>query len=365
MKKLLVMLLCMGMLFACADDANEEQQKTDNIKQAERLLAKDPCYKYHYETLSKKKQKLYAEIYMGLAKHEKKIKVSSTDEDLLYEIIELVSYDHPEFYYYSGSSIYNGAKKSELIIGYINEEESQKAIKKQLKSTLKEVYQRIPENATDFDKIKCVYDYMIERCEYVDGAKNNQNILSSLVSNQTVCAGYAKGIQYILNDMDIPCAYIVGTIINPDAGENSSHAWNMVELNGTYYYLDATWGDVVEYAPHTCYAYFLMSQDEMKQLYVPETNTKETAVYDNLFIHNGIYLNEYNENIVGQIMMQCISEGKNVMEIKCSPQLFQTMEYELAENGKIYDIMYANGLNFDNITYLSLPELSMIEMILY
>ena len=64
----------------------------------------------------------------------------------------------------------------------------------------------------------------------------NQSAYSALVNGQTVCAGYARAFQYLMQQLGIPCYYCRGY-----SGEN--HAWNIVELYGDYYNVDLTWDD--------------------------------------------------------------------------------------------------------------------------
>ena len=64
----------------------------------------------------------------------------------------------------------------------------------------------------------------------------NQSAYSALVLGKTVCAGYARAYQYLLQKLGIPCYYCTGY-----AGEN--HAWNIVKLEDTYYNVDVTWSD--------------------------------------------------------------------------------------------------------------------------
>ena len=64
----------------------------------------------------------------------------------------------------------------------------------------------------------------------------NQSAYGALVNGQTVCAGYARAFQYLLQQLGIPCYYCTGY-----AGEN--HAWNIVALEDGYYNVDATWDD--------------------------------------------------------------------------------------------------------------------------
>lgn len=367
MRKIGTILLCFTILCGCVSTGNEESETETSrivINEDEGLLKKDTCYKYYYEQLSGKKKSVYEQIYGGVVNQEKKIKVEEMSEDDIYEIAELVSYDHPELYYYAANCFYNGKEKSQLVVAYLEVDMSKKEINNALEQTLKDVYTRMPDGASDYDKTRIVYEYMIERCNYDETAKNNQNILSSLVGNQTVCAGYAKGIQFILNEMGIPCSYIVGKEVGSESEEDTSHAWNMVELDNDYYYLDATWGDVIENIPHTCYGYYMMSQAEMLQLYVPDKDTKATLNNNNYFIQKGIYLDEYNESIISNNILQSYHEGQNVVEIKCAPEVYETLEYQLVQNGRIYEIMNANGLYFDQLHYVASPEIHLIEIIL-
>ena len=54
-----------------------------------------------------------------------------------------------------------------------------------------------------------------------------------------MCAGYAASVKYLLDKIGIPCIYVQGTSLETNIG----HAWNIVEIEGEYYYVDATYGD--------------------------------------------------------------------------------------------------------------------------
>ena len=83
-----------------------------------------------------------------------------------------------------------------------------------------------------------VYTYVIDNTEYVI-SDDDQSIAGAFWKKQAVCAGYAGAVQYLLERLDIPCIYVEGDAANSTQG----HAWNIVELNGQYYYVDATNGD--------------------------------------------------------------------------------------------------------------------------
>jgi hypothetical protein len=63
--------------------------------------------------------------------------------------------------------------------------------------------------------------------------KNGQTIWSGIVTNSPVCAGYTAAFQYYANRLGI----------NATKMSSGVHAWNLLELDGEYYYMDVTWID--------------------------------------------------------------------------------------------------------------------------
>ena len=79
-----------------------------------------------------------------------------------------------------------------------------------------------------------MHDTLAERITYDLSAEMSQSAYSALVNGRTVCAGYARAFQYIMQRLGIPCYYCTGY-----AGE--SHAWNIVGMEDGYYNVDVTW----------------------------------------------------------------------------------------------------------------------------
>lgn len=105
----------------------------------------------------------------------------------------------------------------------------------QIDETVSQILAGIDAQAPDYDKAKYVFDYLASNVAYSTGAPDNQNIISVFVNGETVCQGYAAATQYLLEKLDIPCAVVAGT------ADGQSHAWNLVKLDGEYYYIDTTW----------------------------------------------------------------------------------------------------------------------------
>lgn len=131
----------------------------------------------------------------------------------------------------------------------------------------------LPDN---YEKEVYVHDALLDGITYNLGADMNQSAYSALVNGQTVCAGYARAFQYIMEQMGVPCYYCMGY-----AGE--SHAWNIISLDDGYYNVDNTWDDT---DPNT-YDYFNKSDGDFNRdhkrtdlsVYLPACNGSK---YSNL-----------------------------------------------------------------------------------
>lgn len=107
-------------------------------------------------------------------------------------------------------------------------------------------------SASDYEKIKAVHDYVIENVSYhLSNDMIYHTAYGAGINGEAVCQGYSLLMYRLLSELGINVRCVPG-----DAG--GPHMWNMVELYGKYYYIDATFDDGMI----NKYAYFLKgSQD--------------------------------------------------------------------------------------------------------
>lgn len=91
-------------------------------------------------------------------------------------------------------------------------------------------------DASDFDKIKAIHDYIINVAAY-DQSLTRYSAYDIFAENSAVCLGYAAAAYRLFTDAGIECRIIAGT-----AGEEE-HVWNIVKLEGKWYNIDLTWDD--------------------------------------------------------------------------------------------------------------------------
>ena len=365
-KMILCLILLLSILVGCSDLENKKEEYQVALVKAQHLLDKDSCYNYYYEKLSNLEKDIYTLVYYGMKHGDKVFYTKSDDSDRVEEIISYVTYDHPELFYVSATTaVQKEDDVTKVVVAYNENNKIRKDRNEQLQQTWEELSAQINDSMSEYDKVKLVYDYVITRDEYVENAKNNQNVISALVDKQTVCAGYAKAVQYLLNKLGIPTSYITGEILDVEEGENASHAWNLVKVDGNFYYLDATWGDQVsDEGSHICYSYFMMSEAETKRIYKADVAVEQSHKEDNYFIRTKTYVDMYTEaNVTSALANALANSNQTYLEIKLSKDAYTLATTQLFnEDSKIFNLLEQIGRYDENITYIFDDQMYVIEI---
>lgn len=117
---------------------------------------------------------------------------------------------------------------------------------KQIVGVMEKIEAGISPQWTDIQKVLYVYDRLREEIiyhpKYEKQTSYDIRTLRGLISKKTVCAGYALIFKEMMDRLNIPCDYVEG-ITNPskDNPEYSTHAWNIVTVNGKNIPVDLTW----------------------------------------------------------------------------------------------------------------------------
>lgn len=131
---------------------------------------------------------------------------------------------------------------------------------------------------TELQKIIYVHDYLVTHIDY-DTSLTRYNAYNAIVEGNAVCQGYALAYEYLLNriDNDLDCR-----IVTSDA---MKHAWNIVTLDGSRYYIDATWDDPLDmYKLYNSYNNFMVSQSRLHNNHTDTDwlNVYGEKLYDNV-----------------------------------------------------------------------------------
>lgn len=111
-------------------------------------------------------------------------------------------------------------------------------------------------NLSVYERIEAVNAYLMDNCVYPAQEPyscESHSPYGALIEGSAVCEGYARAAQLIFELCDVPSHYVVGDT------PNGGHAWNLVQIDNSWYQLDITWNDT-DASPNM---YFLVTDDYM------------------------------------------------------------------------------------------------------
>ena len=120
-------------------------------------------------------------------------------------------------------------------------------------------------NMTVYEKIKALYDYVANKVEYDHDDRSNEGNhcpSSIFLRDKTVCEGYALGMKLLLDK-----AGIQNEMVFTDPGKGTGHAWNIVNIDGDWLHIDATWDDEDDGSVVAGTTYFLRTTEEYGNTY--------------------------------------------------------------------------------------------------
>lgn len=212
-------------------------------------LTFDSIFYPYYAMLDDTGKSLYKQIYANaIQQTEAFAPVADGSGRQLMNAFTAVYNDHPELFYVDTAYAYKysrNGKIAEIDLQFNSTADTLEDSQAAFDGAVNKIVAEAENLGSDYEKEVYVHDALLSLIEYDLRAPLSQSAYSALVNGRTVCAGYARAFQYIMQKLSIPCYYCTGY-----AGEN--HAWNIVRLEDGFYNVDTTWDDT---EPNT-YRYF-------------------------------------------------------------------------------------------------------------
>lgn len=172
----------------------------------------------------------------------------------------------------------------------------------------KRVAELISPQMSDYDKVRVLHDDLIRRATY--DLQADGSCTTMLLTNKGVCETYSRTLWLLLRLVDIPCHIVVGRT-------NEDHAWNLVQVDGEWYHVDATWDDpaiIGSDAQVLTHNYFLLNDQEIARdhSWVRDSlpvSAKKDALY---FRTNARYFTNYGQ--MWQSVVAAIANGETEFE---------------------------------------------------
>jgi len=305
-----------------------------------KLELKGTCY--YYQQLSAYERQAYESLYISCENGISETMINPILPEEFDRALFAFRLDHPEFFWLHGvvnTTLLNGSVNKAYCA--IPSDAADKMAKMDKKA--EEVLKNAPQS--DYDKVKYIYEYIINNTDYDLNAPDNQTAYSALINGKSVCAGYANAFLFLCDKAGIYCGYVTGNVVG-----RGPHGWNFVKLNGNYYWVDVTWGDPVFLdgsvrSDNLNYDYFCVTDKDImtdRQITMVPAFLYPQCIDNSLnyYVNSGIYFETYDKDAIYEYLMTKIGlEGERVIELKFADEIeYRKAVADLMESPDYWDI---------------------------
>ncbi len=234
-------------------------------------LTFDTQFYPYYHMLNDTGKALYRQIYANtLALNTTFRPIEQVSMDTMQMVLLSVVFDHPELFWLDTTFYqeydYNGVALK-LRLRYYDRIPDIPTANQKFLANANAIVAGASGLSDNYEKELYIHNYLADKLTYKHNPLD-QSAYSAIVGDNTVCAGYAKAFQYLMQRLGVPTYLCVGS-----AGE--MHAWNIIKLGDNYYNVDCTWDD----QNPTVYDYFNLSDADnymhkrmFNSVYLPACN---------------------------------------------------------------------------------------------
>ena len=304
--------------------------------------------KLHYKQLSESEARHYRCMYHAASNNEAYYYLQNSslfDSDDAGRAVRAFNLDYPEYYWFGyiiSTSSTSKKDKLNLFDFYYTKvdvectdfsEEDILKNKTLIDNKLNEILP-ILVGEDDYNTIKNVYDYVAESVEYDIDTSDISDIRAAFLNGKGVCSSYSETFQMICNRLGYECYSVQGdseTLYVEDDSENSvieqtisddaGHEWNIICINGSWYWVDPTWGDGdTKYKDlygneknEVNYAYFLVPDsifllDHTYDTYFVYPSCLDDTFY--LYGNRGVIIDSYDQKLIDQCISSAFLNGQ-------------------------------------------------------
>lgn len=205
--------------------------------------------------------------------------------------------------------------------------------------------------ATQFDKVLFFHDYIINNCTYDIDAPNGASAYGCLIEGRAVCEGYAKAMQVLCSRAGIECIPVTGRAAYE--GNSQSHMWNLINIDGCWTHVDATWDDIESNSESAieinavCYSYFGLTDKEIHIDHIVTENPlisipQAVSNSSSYFVRGGYYITseERIKEVLRKAVEDAVKSSSRTVTVRCADErLYEQTRAIAASGGYDYEFM--------------------------
>ena len=182
----------------------------------------------------------------GMVLPDYTISYSSLSLERATDIFLMFNYSNPQYYFINGGYAYIESRGILVPTFYTEFQSGSKRSQatQAMKNTITSWESTIASAGSTEQKAKAAHDLIAKKVQYDDNYLTNpenpfhQSAYSVFCDDHSVCAGYTKAFEILMNGAGIDTIAVLST----------DHAWNMIKINDSWYHMDCTWDDMDGYS---------------------------------------------------------------------------------------------------------------------
>jgi len=367
--------------------------QTDGEDDISFIAERDPASlpRFYFNLLNDDEKAVYDQLYNAISSFAQSTGalVKDIDDTRCTEILNMVIMDNPNIYWCcnppAAISVESSGLVKNVIFKYCMSGAEVKRRNKKIEKAVKPFVTGIKESMSDYEVALLAHENIIKLIDYdsigldiqeKDSERHNKpdnlrSIYGVFVEEKAVCAGYARAYQYLLNRLGIECAYVKGQCL-----DGEWHAWNIVRLEGDYYYVDVTFDDRSNTDERknskagVSYDYFCITTAELlksRNISKADLYPVCTATKCNYFVRSKNYFREYDAQHIGKNILSAIKAGKTEIALKAeNEKVLSAITKRLVENRGIYDLLSSIDSNhtLNSYSYYINEELNILHILI-
>ncbi len=345
-----------------ASGGNGETTDSEETTSAQQNVQNAASRQYAYEFLSENEKKVYNQLCSAIENFKPSVTsfAAPVNTASIEKVVDYIAKDRPQYFWMnSGASwTFDSVTKNVKAVNlkYCYTQSQVQSMQKQIDSVVNGICAKIKPGMSNYDILLTVYESLINMIDYDTVGLNAQeknglkagdadelrSIYGAFVNKKSVCVGYARATQYILQKYGIECV-LVSSI------ESEDHAWNLAKIDGEYYHIDTTWGDgsntdaSKNHSHRVNYDYLCMTSEALSRLdsHTPESKmpipdcTSDKCDY---YKKTGAFFEAEDYAKFTEMLTSAFAKGEKSVTFKCSTKdLYGKMKKHIIEDKKVWD----------------------------
>lgn len=252
-----MIILCLLLLTGCGASSDDPFA---HVSKEQGTVSEQYPGGLYYSQLNDNEKALYDSLLTMASNYKTSLSCNNVSVDELTRTIYAFNNEHPEYFFVSLDLNYqmNGNYVSYVDFKYtatdgMNIKETCEYVDEYCENILSGM-----EDTSDLERIKAIHDYICENTVYDTSVSYDQDIRSIILNNKSVCTGYVKLFQLLTKKSGFNCYEVQGVAF--DETMNEKHAFNLIEYNGNFYWVDVTLDDMEDSYD---YKYFLIGDSDL------------------------------------------------------------------------------------------------------